>query len=71
MRELRAARGNMTQADLARLVGVTRQTVIAIEQGKHSPSLEAAFLIAEALGAPLDDVFSYSGNTGDAGDLGG
>lgn len=50
----------MTQAELAGFVGVTRQTIIAIEQGKYSPSLETAFLIAGALGVPLTDVFSYT-----------
>ena len=49
----------MTQADLADRVGVTRQTIIAIEQGRYSPSLEVAFRIARALGVPLDDVFDY------------
>nr|WP_281395477.1 helix-turn-helix transcriptional regulator [Nonomuraea endophytica] len=49
----------MTQADLAERVGVTRQTVIAIEQGRYSPSLEMAFKIARALGVRLDDVFQY------------
>lgn len=60
MRELRGDRNNMTQADLARIVGVTRQTIIATEQGKYAPSLETAFLIANALGVPLTEVFSYS-----------
>jgi len=59
IRRLRFARGEMTQAELAERIGVTRQTVIAIEHGKHSPSLEAAFKIAEALGAQLDEVFRY------------
>lgn len=58
IRELRAATG-MTQADLAEALGVTRQTVNAIEQGKYSPSLEVAFLTAQALRVPLDEVFSY------------
>jgi putative transcriptional regulator len=58
IRELRAARG-ITQAELASAVGVTRQTIIAIEQGRYSPSLEMAFLIARALGARLDEVFAY------------
>nr|WP_223158966.1 helix-turn-helix transcriptional regulator [Microcella alkalica] len=49
----------MTQAELAERIGVTRQTVIAIEQGKYSPSLEVAFQIARVFGAPLDDVFQY------------
>lgn len=49
----------MTQADLARRVGVTRQTVIAIEQGKYSPSLEVAFLMARIFGVSVEDVFQY------------
>ena len=49
----------MTQAELAERIGVTRQTLIAIEQGKYSPSLETAFRIAKALGTTLDDVFQY------------
>jgi putative transcriptional regulator len=49
----------MTQADLADKLGVTRQTVIAIEQGKYSPSLEMAFQIARVFDVPLDDVFQY------------
>ena len=59
IRALRFAHGEMTQADLADRVGVTRQTVIAIEQGKYSPSLEMAFQIARVFGVPLDDVFQY------------
>jgi len=59
IRSLRFANGEMTQADLADRVGVTRQTVIAIEQGKYSPSLEMAFQIAGAFGVGLDDVFHY------------
>jgi putative transcriptional regulator len=58
IRELRTERA-LTQADLADAVGVTRQTVIAIEQGKYSPSLEMAFQIARVLGADLEDVFHY------------
>ena len=61
IRSLRAQRGEMTQTDLARRIGVTRQTLIAIEQGKYSPTLELAFQIAGALGVPLDEVFSYPG----------
>ena len=49
----------MTQADLADRIGVTRQTVIAIEQGRYSPSLEVAFKIARVFDAPLDEVFGY------------
>ncbi len=59
IRALRFARGEMTQAELAERIGVTRQTVIAIEQGRYSPSLEMAFRIARALGRPLDEVFQY------------
>jgi putative transcriptional regulator len=59
IRTLRAECGAMTQADLARLLGVTRQTVIAIEHGRYSPSLEMAFQIARAFRRPLDEVFQY------------
>ncbi|WP_062303982.1 helix-turn-helix transcriptional regulator [Demequina subtropica] len=59
IRALRFAHGEMTQADLAARIGVTRQTVIAIEQGRYSPSLEMAFQIARALEVPLDAVFQY------------
>jgi putative transcriptional regulator len=57
--ELRASRRGMTQAELAARIGVTRQTVNAIEQGKYSPSLEVAFQIARTFGLTLEDVFSY------------
>lgn len=57
IRALRFARGEMTQQELAERVGVSRQTVNAIEGGKYSPSLEVAFEIARALGRPLEDVF--------------
>ncbi len=59
IRALRFARGEMTQAELAERIGVTRQTVIAIEQGRYSPSLEVAFQIARAFAVPLDQVFQY------------
>jgi putative transcriptional regulator len=59
IRALRFAHGELTQADLADRVGVTRQTIIAIEQGKYSPSLEMAFQIAHVFGVPLDQVFQY------------
>jgi putative transcriptional regulator len=52
----------LTQAELAATLKVTRQTVIAIEQGRYSPSLEMAFQIAQALRVPLDEVFSYQGD---------
>ena len=59
IRALRFAAGEMTQADLAERIGVTRQTVIAIEQGRYSPSLEMAFQIARVFGVGLDDAFQY------------
>jgi putative transcriptional regulator len=59
IRALRFAHGEMTQAELARRVDVTRQTIIAIEQGRYSPSLEMAFQIARVFKVPLDDVFHY------------
>lgn len=59
IRTLRFLAGEMTQAELAARIGVTRQTVAAIEQGKYSPSLEAAFRIADAFGKPLDEVFRW------------
>ncbi len=62
IRVLRFANGEMTQAELAEKVGASRQTIIAIEQGRYSPSLEMAFQIAQALRAPLDDVFQYPPN---------
>ena len=61
IRALRFANGEMTQAELADQVGVTRQTVIAIEQGRYSPSLEMAFQIARVFRVPLDEVFQYPG----------
>jgi putative transcriptional regulator len=66
IRALRFAAGEMTQAELAVAVGVTRQTIIAIEQGRYSPSLEVAFRIAKTLKVPLDDVFHYPGSEGEA-----
>jgi putative transcriptional regulator len=62
IRALRAARGDITQAGLAERIGVTRQTIIAIEQGRYSPSLEVAFQIANVFDVPLDDVFHYGGS---------
>ena len=59
IRALRFARGEMTQAELAQQIGVTRQTIIAIEQGRYSPSLEVAFQIARVFKVPLDEVFQY------------
>jgi putative transcriptional regulator len=60
IRRLRFEHGEMTQQQLAEKIGVTRQTVNAIELGKYSPSLEAAFRIAEVFGQPLESVFRYS-----------
>lgn len=54
----------MTQADLAQRIGVTRQTIIAIEQGRYSPSLEMAFEIAEAFDVALIDVFKFASRKG-------
>ena len=59
IRRLRFDRKEMTQQELADRIGVTRQTVNAIELGKYSPSLEVAFRIADAFGVPLDQVFRY------------
>jgi putative transcriptional regulator len=59
IRRLRFDANEMTQADLAAKVGVTRQTIMAIEAAKYSPSLELAFLIARAFDKPLDDVFTF------------
>lgn len=62
IRRLRFEAGEMTQQDLADRIGVTRQTVAAIEQGKYSPSLEAAFRIAQVFQAPLESVFQWQGD---------
>lgn len=61
IRALRFKADEMTQAELANRVHVTRQTIIAIEQGRYSPSLEMAFQIARVFGVPLDEVFHYPG----------
>lgn len=59
IREWRLTRAPMTQAELADACGVTRQTIIALEAGKYSPSLELAFKLANSLGRTLDEVFQY------------
>ena len=59
IRRLRFDFDEMTQRALADRVGVTRQTVIAIERGKYSPSLEVAFRIAHVFGMPLEEVFKF------------
>jgi len=62
IREFRVARGDMTQAELAQACGVTRQTIIALEAEKYSPSLELAFRLARALGRGLEHVFRFEEN---------
>jgi putative transcriptional regulator len=62
VRDYRARANGMTQQELADRVGVTRQTVNAIEASKYSPSLEVAFLIARSLDARIEDIFSISTN---------
>ena len=64
IRTLRFHADEMTQATLAERVGVTRQTIVAIEQGRYSPSLEVAFRIAKVFGVPLEQVFQYAGEAG-------
>ena len=59
IRRLRFEHDEMTQQELAERIGVTRQTIVAIEKGRHSPSLDTAFRIAAVFGEPLDAVFSY------------
>ena len=61
IRELRFQAGEMTQQELAAKIGVTRQTVVAIEKEKYSPSLEVAFRIAKEFAMPINDVFTYDG----------
>ena len=63
MRALRFHHGEMSQAELGLRIGVTRQTIAAIEAGKYSPSLEAAFRIAQVFGVPLDRVFQWNNQT--------
>ncbi|MDT9600831.1 helix-turn-helix transcriptional regulator [Sphingosinicella rhizophila] len=59
VREMRERHGAMSQAALAEAIGVTRQTIIAIEQGRYSPSLESAFRIARLFGVGVEDVFGW------------
>ena len=66
IRKLRFEHGEMTQQHLAERVGVTRQTINAIELGKYSPSLEVAFRIAAAFGVRLGDVFQHDGSAQDS-----
>ena len=60
IRRLRFEHDEMTQKQLADLVGVSRQTIVAVEKSKYSPSLELAFKIARVFGRPLEEVFHYS-----------
>jgi putative transcriptional regulator len=60
IRRLRFEQGEMTQAELAQRIGMTRQTIAAIEAGKYSPSLEAAFRIAQVFGVGIEDVFQWA-----------
>lgn len=60
IRRLRFDHNEMTQKELAERAGVTRQTIVAIEAAKYSPSLELAFQISHVFGEPLENVFSYS-----------
>lgn len=62
IRALRSAAAEMTQVELAERIGVTRQTVIAIEQGRYSPSLEVAFKMARVFDVSLEEIFEYPRN---------
>ncbi|MBB6733897.1 helix-turn-helix transcriptional regulator [Cohnella zeiphila] len=70
IRRLRFNHGEMTQQQLADMVGVTRQTIVALEKGNYSPSLELAFRIARAFNLPLEEVFFYGEQTGQNEDEG-
>lgn len=59
IRRLRFEQGELTQKELARRCGVTRQTIIALEAGRYAPSLELAFRLAHALGVGIEVVFQY------------
>jgi putative transcriptional regulator len=65
IRRLRFDRGEMTQQELADRIGMTRQTIAAIEQNKYAPSLDAAFRIAEAFGVPIGEVFQWKADAAD------
>jgi putative transcriptional regulator len=70
IRLLRFMADDMTQAELGRRVGLTRQTIAAIEQGRYSPSLDTAFRIAHVFGKPIDEVFKWTPGEGQS-DTGG
>ena len=65
IRLLRFLANDMTQAELGKRVGLTRQTIAAIEQGRYSPSLEVAFRIAHVFGKSLDEVFQWTPDAAD------
>jgi putative transcriptional regulator len=65
IRKLRFHANEMTQQELADKTGVTRQTIVAIENGKYSPTLELAFRIARVFNTPLDEVFSFNSDVKD------
>lgn len=67
LRTLRFLNGEMSQAELGRRIGLTRQTIAAIEAGKYSPSLEAAFRIADVFVVPLTEVFQWDAGAVDPG----
>lgn len=62
LRQLRFANGQMTQQQLADKVGVTRQTIIAIESGRYAPSLPLAFKLAQTFSIKIEDVFRFTGH---------
>jgi len=64
IRRLRFDHGEMTQEELANLAGCTRQTIIALEQGKYVPSIELAFRLAKVFGVRLEEVFQYEDQAG-------
>ena len=64
IRRLRFDQNEMTQEELAKRVGCTRQTIIALEQNKYVPSIELAFRVANAFGVPLEEVFQYETTNG-------
>lgn len=70
IRRLRFEHGEMTQRELARRTGCTRQTIHAIEAAKYGPSLELAFKIAEVFGVAIDEVFEYEVVAGEATESG-
>lgn len=65
IKRIRLARTGLTQAELARRVGATRQTILSIEAEKYAPSLELAFRIAHVLGEPLEEVFQFDASPWD------